>query len=81
MAHPCATMVHRTCTMVHYEIPWYILAQPQYNLLLTWHAMAYDGTFSWYKILTPRYIMVYHGTSFIKVYYRLPYSVPECGIP
>ena len=54
MAHPCATMVHRTCTMVHYDIPWYILAQPQYNLLVTWHAMEYDGTFSYY-----------HGTKFL----------------
>ena len=54
MAHPCATMVHRTCTMVHYDIPWYNLAQPQYNLLVTWHAMEYDGTFSYY-----------HGTKFL----------------
>ena len=54
MAHPCATMVQRTCTMVHYDIPWYILAQPQYNLLVTWHAMEYDGTFSYY-----------HGTKFL----------------
>ena len=84
MAHPCVAMVHRTCTMVHYDILWYILAQPQYNLHVTWHAMEYDGTFSYY-----------HGTKFLhhsilwftmvhpvfKVYYRLQYSVPKCGIP
>ena len=40
--------------MVHYDIPWYILAQPEYNLLVTWHAMEYDGTFSYY-----------HGTKFL----------------
>ena len=55
MAHPYGTMVQRTCTMVHYgipwyivSIPWYILAQLKYNLLVPWYAMEYDGTSSYH---------------------------------
>ena len=43
-------------------VPWCIMTYhgttlhkvPQYNLLVTWHAMEYDGTFSYY-----------HGTKFL----------------
>ena len=31
----------------------------------------------WYKFLTPWYVMVYHSTTFMKVYY----STPKFGIP
>ena len=78
MAHPCATMVQRTCTMVH---P--CTTKVQFTCTMACYGIRwYIFLPPQYKFLTPWYVMVYHGTTFMKVYYRTPkFGIPWYNLP